>query len=322
MKWGEKKPSGASINLNVCATNVDGKVCIAGYSAGRLYLSTNYGVNWTEIRPAGNADKNWSCSAIDSDGSNIIVGVRYGRLYTSNDGGATWTERQPAGANNGSWISVASDNNGSHLYALRSGESMYNNLYVSTNSGVSWSEITPAGSYFMNKVACDSDGSFVTVCGGEQYFDGGIMITRDRMYTSTNSGSSWSQRYPNGSSTQGEWYGVDCTSTGSHVVVCGINGLFKSTNSGSSWTKIGTLVYQDAQISADGVYYSIIRSDGVRLSRNGGVDFTLENPAGSGTFNWIRLSQSKEGAYIMALHRTGSTAGLYTGSVFPFCQAI
>lgn len=322
MKWTQRtvSPTGS---INACAISGDGKVCIAGYSAGRLYLSTNYGVNWTEIRPAGNADKNWYCAAIDSDGSNIIVGVKSGRLYTSNNGGSTWTERQPAGARNRDWISVASDNNGSHLYALRSDNELYHNLYVSTNSGVSWSEITPAGSYFMNKVACDSDGSFVTVCGGEQYFDDGIISTRDRMYTSTNSGSSWSQRYPNGSSTNGDWYGVDCTSTGSHIVVCGINGLFKSTNSGSSWTKIGSLIYRDVQISNDGVYYSIIRSDGVRLSRNAGVDFTLENPAGSGTLTWIRLSQAKNnGAHIITLWRAVTSGALYTGSVFPFVQII
>ena len=57
----------------------DGSVIIAGNSQ-RLYLSTNSGANWSEVRPAGDADKNWRTSAMSDDGSVIIAGNSL-RLY-------------------------------------------------------------------------------------------------------------------------------------------------------------------------------------------------------------------------------------------------
>jgi hypothetical protein len=39
-------------------------------------------INWTERRPAGDANKNWYGVSSDSDGSNLIAGVYGGRLYT------------------------------------------------------------------------------------------------------------------------------------------------------------------------------------------------------------------------------------------------
>ena len=75
----------------------DGSVISAGVYNGRLYLSTNSGTNWSEVQPAGDADKSWRTSAMSSDGSKIIAVVNNSRLYLSTDSGTSWSEVQPAG---------------------------------------------------------------------------------------------------------------------------------------------------------------------------------------------------------------------------------
>ena len=81
--WTERQPAG---NFNKdwlsTASDSDGSHLIAGIKGGRLYTSSDYGVNWTERQPAGDVDKDWRSVASDSDGSHLIVSIKNGRLYT------------------------------------------------------------------------------------------------------------------------------------------------------------------------------------------------------------------------------------------------
>jgi hypothetical protein len=158
---------------------------IAGVSNGRLYTSSDSGANWTERKPAGDANKYWYSVASDDDGSNLIVGAWNGRLYTSSNSGVNWTERQPASAVNKLWKAVASDADGSNLIAgIQSGR-----LYTSSNSGVNWTERQPAGAADKNwiSVASDSDGSSLIVS-----------VAAGRLYTSSDSGVGWTEQQPTG----------------------------------------------------------------------------------------------------------------------------
>ena len=57
-----------------------------GFLSGRLWTSADSGANWTERRPAGDSDKDWTSVASDSDGSHLIAGAEAGRLYTGTTG--------------------------------------------------------------------------------------------------------------------------------------------------------------------------------------------------------------------------------------------
>lgn len=48
---------------------------------------------WTELRPAGDVDRNWNCVSID--GNKILIGELDGRLWYFN--GSSWSEQQPYG---------------------------------------------------------------------------------------------------------------------------------------------------------------------------------------------------------------------------------
>ena len=103
--WVETRPAGDAnkywISADMCD---DGSVIIAavGYDntypaeAGRVYLSTDGGTTWTEIRPDGNADKVWKGVSVSRDG-NVLFAVYQGNnnVFKSIDGGATWTSENP-----------------------------------------------------------------------------------------------------------------------------------------------------------------------------------------------------------------------------------
>ena len=106
--------------------------------AERIYTNYEAGTpSWTEVQPAGNADKNWwGCSV---SGTTIVAGVASGRLYVSTNSGANWTEVRPAGDADKAWRGCSVS--GTTIVAGDYG----GRLYVSTNSGANWTEVQPAG---------------------------------------------------------------------------------------------------------------------------------------------------------------------------------
>ncbi|MEK7542974.1 MAG: sialidase family protein, partial [Patescibacteria group bacterium] len=151
-------------------------------SQGRVYTSSDSGVNWTERTPAGaGVYKEWWAAASDSDGSNLIVtdsngDIGGGRIYTSSDSGASWTERQPAGDVNKYWGTVASDSDGSNLIAATYGNGR---VYTSFDSGASWTERQPAGDadIWWNSVASDSTGANLMAGSQQNGPTGGRLYT-------------------------------------------------------------------------------------------------------------------------------------------------
>jgi hypothetical protein len=61
--------------------NGDGTVILAAAHGKRLWLSTDTGSNWSEIRPEGDADKNWRCTGLNNAGTISFAGINSGRLY-------------------------------------------------------------------------------------------------------------------------------------------------------------------------------------------------------------------------------------------------
>jgi len=143
------------LNWRCAASDSDGSNLIAGVYGGRLYTSSDSGVDWTERRPGGASNFNWLCAASDNDGSNLIAGAYVGRLYTSSNGGVDWTERQPGGDSNLNWRAVGSDSNGSNLIAGVDGGRLYTSSTIIKELE---SIIVQQGTYSM-KVTADASTS-------------------------------------------------------------------------------------------------------------------------------------------------------------------
>ena len=207
------------------ATDSDGSNLIACVYSGRIYTSSDGGVNWTERRPAGDTDKMWKSVASDDDGSNLIACVYSGRLYTSSDSGANWTERRPAGDTDKIWQSVASDSDGSNLIAC-----VYTDrLYTSSDGGVNWTERQPAGDTpkGWRAVASDDDGSNLIVA---EY--------SGRLWTSSDGGANWTERRPAGDANK-NWQSVASDDDGSNLIAAEWGGkIYQSTDGGVNWAEI------------------------------------------------------------------------------------
>jgi hypothetical protein len=77
-----------------CDMSGDGKYMVfikglAGVSTGNIYISTNYGVSFTEKV----LTKQWYGVGVDSTGQNMIANAWIDGTYVSNDYGVTWTRR-------------------------------------------------------------------------------------------------------------------------------------------------------------------------------------------------------------------------------------
>ena len=86
--------------------NMDGSTIIAGVDQGNLFITTNGGITWAKIQPAGNVKKQWFTTSITPDGNKIIAGALGGRLYISSDRGVNWNELKTRGDAGIYWLTT------------------------------------------------------------------------------------------------------------------------------------------------------------------------------------------------------------------------
>ena len=170
---------------------------------GQLWTSANSGVTWSI---ASNAPfTNWTTVASSADGTHLIAAYPGGPIYTSANSGVNWStnSNSPFGHN---WTSVASSTDGTHLVAV----SFDGYIYTSANSGANWTNYNGTTFALQNihwiSVASSADGTRLVVAP-----DIGLPI-----YTSINSGVTWSANNNNAPSAQ--WASVASSADGSHLV--------------------------------------------------------------------------------------------------------
>ena len=307
--WIKRFPTGIDeeIYWRSCASSSDGSTLIVGVSAGRLYISSDYGVTWTERQPAGDVDEAWYGLASDSDGSNLIVSGVYGRVWTSVDSGANWTERRPTGEDvDRWWDAVDSDSDGSNLMAAINGK----RLYTSANSGVDWTERQPDGNRDRGwRVAVSNDdGSFLMAAWGPT----------GRAYTSDDSGATWTERQPLGDIGE-SWYSGACDSDGSNLIIAATNGrIYTSANYGVDWTERrpsgydGNFDWRSCTSDADGSHLFVCRFNGrVYSSSDSGVTWAEEQPSGDNYIDWHSVACGNDGSNAIAV-ASDTTGGVWT----------
>lgn len=157
--------------------NFDGSI-----ANGSLWISSDYGVNWTQKTSMG--AKRWCGIACSSDGTKVVAsatssGALSDYIYISTDSGANWTQQTSAGLK--TWDSICCSSDFTKIYATNKDDGY---LTYSTNSGSTWTSIDKSFSNYQGLLKCSSDGTkiinFETIVG-----PGSLKI-------STDSGSNWS----------------------------------------------------------------------------------------------------------------------------------
>ncbi len=307
-----------SSDWNSIASSADGikLVAVNNMGNGSVYTSINSGATWTQQTNATTA-KAWQGVASSTDGIKLVAGAaNYEGVYTSTNSGYSWISNNVP--NTYYWWNVASSADGTNLVAavgLGGGP-----IYTSTNSGKTWKiTIAPSTNYWA-AVASSADG---TKLAAAQLGDDSDPINfGGYIYTSTNSGATWTQQT---NAPFSAWYGIASSADGTKLVAAGrspglgqIGGLYTSTNSGGTWTSNAapvlnsflSLNWSGVAISADGGRMVAVASGSgglIYTSTNSGVSWQTNNVLTN--MNWQSVASSADGCKLVAAVNGG---GIYT----------
>lgn len=249
---------------------------------------------WSEVRPAGDADKAWYASSTSADGTKLLVSVgngASGRVYYSSNSGTNWSELRPAGDADKDWRVLDMSDDGSVMIAGVYGGRMY----ISTNTGSNWSEVQPSGdsNEFWHCGAMSSDGSHMLIGNSE-----------NELFLSTNTGTSWTNKAP----TTGFWRSCDVSDDGSKMIaVTQTSGkVYISTNNGANWAETQpagatTKNWKEVSMSSDGTKIVVSAYGGrVYYTSNTGTNWSEIRPNGDSNINWIINGIDSTGNIIIA----------------------
>ncbi|HVU27203.1 MAG TPA: sialidase family protein [Verrucomicrobiae bacterium] len=233
--------------------------------------------SWTLANASAGA---WSAIASSADGNKWVAAVFGGGIYISTDAGFTWNA---SGATSSSWRSVASSADGGKLVATVTGGSIY------TNSGTTWNASLGSANWY--SVASSADGSkLVAVISNST--SGGI-------YTSSNSGGTWSQTV----TTARNWVAVASSADGGKLAAAVFgNGIYTSAN-WSQETSAGNRNWTCIASSADGTRLVAAVSGGIIYSSSdSGTTWTTNNVP---VANWTSVASSADGSKLAAVANGG-----------------
>jgi len=74
--------------------SASGQYVIAGTDGGQVWISSDYGANWSQANLYPSGATNWDCVAVSSGGQHMFAGNSAGSLYSyySTDYGANWSQ--------------------------------------------------------------------------------------------------------------------------------------------------------------------------------------------------------------------------------------
>lgn len=197
---------------------------VATNDAG-IYLSTDGGLNWTDIGlPTGFSTIGPTSFAVGS--GKIFIG-EYNGLDLSNDGGLSWTVVPTFSLKHVEDLAL----NGNNVFAATLGSG----VYYSSNLGITWVTVNNGMSATQKVYALKFNGSSL------------IAGTNAGIFVSTNLGTSWT------ASNSGLPAGVTVLSieVSSNLIFIGTksNGVYYSSDNGTSWTAMNSGLNTNKAIS-------------------------------------------------------------------------
>ncbi len=225
-----------------------GSKLYSGYKS--VYVSTNYGLNWTSLKYGLSSHY---ISSMLTIGNNIYVG--FDRLFNSNDQGQSWHEFE--GNGDGTPDPRAGINtiklNDKNIYV-----GTYNGVYFSSDEGLYWTKIT-----------ADLSNIYSLAFSKKNIFAGNT----EGVHKSTNNGISWAPISLN--ENVNSLVVID-----TNIFAGTSNGVFLSTDEGEAWKEVNNGLPSYNRIYCLGVSGKNIFAGtyfGVYISTNNGLDWISSN---------------------------------------------
>jgi prepilin-type N-terminal cleavage/methylation domain-containing protein len=295
LTWTQRASSGAREWWDIASSSDGSKLVASVGNSGYIYTSTDYGTTWTQRTSAG--QRYWEDVASSSDGTKLIAIDSGAYLYYSNDSGSSWTENTAYGTSN--WWTISTSSNG-----LKALAGAYARPFVSSDAGITWAMPTFSGGSPLAISSTISDDGTKMVIGQDNGY----------LFTSTDSGVTWTQRSAPGSRI---WRSVASSSDGSKVVASSNAYIFTSADYGATWTQqTGAGMspwWYGVAMSSDGTKISAVQNGGyIYTSVDSGVTWTQQTSAGSR--GWKDIAISDDGLKMVAIP---SNESIYTAVYVP-----
>jgi photosystem II stability/assembly factor-like uncharacterized protein len=288
-----------------CAISSSGKYQTAVEEFGDIYISSDYGVTWTNSYNMGNAPTNCISMSFSGQYQTASNGVN---IMVSNDYGSTWTETYSVG---NTQIFVCISLSGRYQLVISAGDSMYR----STDFGVTWNRYDNENTDIYNSIM-----SFPSM-GVCMSYDGQYQtIVCENIYRSNDYGVNWSTTTiltdeDGGIWDDHNWYGVDMSSDGRYQVAIEVIGeIYVSTDYGENWAKVDApmvsdITWQAISISANGQFMTAVAKGGsVYYSSDFGVTWTKNSNPDLDNKEWSCVAVSSNAQYQLA--------AVYGGSIY------
>ncbi|MGO8839119.1 MAG: WD40/YVTN/BNR-like repeat-containing protein [Limisphaerales bacterium] len=218
--------------------------------------------------------------------------------------GQSWNAGGSSAAN---WSAVASSADGTRLAAaINSGY-----IYTSTNSGTTWTNNGgSSGSLYWSAIASSADGTKLVASVGYTAHSASQL---GAIYTSTNSGVTWTAHTSSPLSSGLAWASVASSADGTKLAGAVRSGpIYISVNSGTNWsagTGSSGYLWTSIASSSDGTKLVAVEGNGsILTSTNYGSNWTVQ---ATSSIVWTGVASSSDGTRLIA---TGSSGQIYTSA--------
>jgi len=281
----------------------------AAESGGTVYVSSNYGANWTYAVNIGIADK------INNTNNSISIGCSETGLYQtvsnglsifiSNDYGVKWRNVFALGNSD---VYVCVSLSGKYQIVLSCGDS----IYTSSDYGNTWSRYNDTESTIYNAIQTFPSGG-VSMSFTGQY----QTIVSENIYVSSDYGKTWKDVF--GDFSDFNWQSVSVSSDGHYQTAIESTGdIYVSNDYGVTWNPVVADLVSNKQwnavsISANGNFQTAIEFGGtVYLSSDYGVTWKKSSDPKLQNKDWVDVAISANGQYQTIVEYGG---GIYTSSL-------
>jgi hypothetical protein len=246
----------SNLSFNSIVASDNGQYVFAAAYNDFIYISSNYGVNWTQIPGTSG---NWYELSCDPSGVYVVAVQSPGYIYYSTNSGVNWT-KSGSFTSSSNWQSVSKKINNGYVFACQ----YPGTIYYSSNHGQTWTASTglPSNAYLFS-VTSTNTGEYVVTSGytgTSSYFiyassNSGAKFTNTNyalgayvyfnqdgtkcfasvrnagIYISTDFGNNWLQTI----APALNWDRICCNNSGSAVVAGYQTGIYTSSDGGNHW---------------------------------------------------------------------------------------
>lgn len=175
--------------------------------------------------------------------------------------------------------------------------------------GQTWIQKTNAPSENWSSIACSADGSKLVAGNVNMYFNGDDYVFYGSLFTSTNSGASWTQAT---NAPPAGWIAVTSSADGNNLVALPAGGpLYASRDCGTTWAPVNTpsSLLNCIASSADGT--KLVAGEWNDFPPNPSLIYTSTNSGSTWATNnapseyWTSIASSADGTRLVAVAATG-----------------